>query len=134
MHVQLNRSEELGAELREHLIAVQKSHPKLIKEVRGRGLLNAVVLHPAGLGNVTAYDVCIGLKNRGILAKPTHGNIIRLSPPLTVKYVSSSSNVLWLNSSLSQGCHLLFIFGFRATIDSRPRTCCCVGRLIILLY
>lgn len=79
------RAEEMGAELREQLQAVQKSHPKLIKEVRGRGLLNAVVLHQAGLGNATAYDVCIGLKDRGILAKPTHGNIIRLSPPLTIK-------------------------------------------------
>lgn len=89
----VNRAEEMGAELREQLQAVQKSHPKLIKEVRGRGLLNAVVLHQKGLGNATAYDVCIGLKDRGILAKPTHGNIIRLSPPLTIKYVSYSSNL-----------------------------------------
>ncbi|KAG0573663.1 hypothetical protein KC19_VG198300 [Ceratodon purpureus] len=75
----------MGAELREQLQVVQKSHPKLIKEARGRGLLNAVVLHQKGLGNATAYDVCISLKDRGILAKPTHRNIIRLSPPLTIK-------------------------------------------------
>jgi ornithine--oxo-acid transaminase len=79
------RADKVGEEFREQLRAVQKSHPKLIKEVRGRGLLNAVVLHQAGLGKASAYDVCIGLKNRGILAKPTHGNIIRLSPPLTIK-------------------------------------------------
>ena len=90
----------MGAELRKQLQAVQKSHPKLIKQVRGRGLLNAVVLHQAGLGNATAYDVCVRLQDRGILAKPTHGNIIRLSPPLTIEYVlvpqmccSSKSNL-----------------------------------------
>lgn len=87
----VNRADKVGEELREQLRAVQKSHPKLIKEVRGRGLLNAVVLHQAGLGKASAYDVCIGLKNRGILAKPTHGNIIRLSPPLTIKYSSDLS-------------------------------------------
>lgn len=65
----VNRADKVGEELREQLRAVQKSHPKLIKEVRGRGLLNAVVLHQAGLGKASAYDVCIGLKNRGILAK-----------------------------------------------------------------
>jgi ornithine--oxo-acid transaminase len=90
------RADEVGEELREQLQAVQKSHPNVIKEVRGRGLLNAVVLHQAGLGNASAYDVCIGLKNRGILAKPTHGNIIRLSPPLTInrEQVAQASKAL----------------------------------------
>nr|XP_024394128.1 ornithine aminotransferase, mitochondrial-like isoform X2 [Physcomitrium patens] len=79
------RSDKMGQEFREQLRGIQKDYPNLIKEVRGRGLLNAVVLNQADLGNATAYDVCMGLKNRGILAKPTHGNIIRLSPPLTIK-------------------------------------------------
>uniref|UniRef100_A0A7I4F4J9 Ornithine aminotransferase n=1 Tax=Physcomitrium patens TaxID=3218 RepID=A0A7I4F4J9_PHYPA len=83
------RSDKMGQEFREQLRGIQKDYPNLIKEVRGRGLLNAVVLNQADLGNATAYDVCMGLKNRGILAKPTHGNIIRLSPPLTIKYEAS---------------------------------------------
>jgi ornithine--oxo-acid transaminase len=79
------RADKMGEDFRQQLCAVQESYPHMIKEVRGRGLLNAVELHTSGLGHVTAYDVCIGLKDRGILAKPTHGNIIRLSPPLTIK-------------------------------------------------
>lgn len=79
------RADKMGEDFRQQLRAVQESYPHMIKEVRGRGLLNAVELCTSGLGHVTAYDVCIGLKDRGILAKPTHGNIIRLSPPLTIK-------------------------------------------------
>lgn len=100
----VNRADKIGEEFREQLQAVQKSYPKLIKEVRGRGLLNAVVLHQAGLGNASAYDVCIGLKNRGILAKPTHGSIIRLSPPLTIKYISNVSMSSSVNLPCSELC------------------------------
>ncbi|KAI5078484.1 hypothetical protein GOP47_0006155 [Adiantum capillus-veneris] len=74
-----------GEELRGLLREVQKAHPTLIKEVRGRGLLNAIEMDPAGLGTTTAYDVCLSLKERGILAKPTHDTVIRLSPPLTIR-------------------------------------------------
>jgi ornithine--oxo-acid transaminase len=79
------RADKIGEDFRQQLRAVQESYPHMIKEVRGRGLLNAVELRTSGLGHVTAYDVCIGLKDRGVLAKPTHGNIIRLSPPLIIK-------------------------------------------------
>lgn len=79
------RADKMGQEFRQQLCALQELYPHMIKEVRGRGLLNAVELYTSGLGHVTAYDVCIGLKDRGILAKPTHGNIIRLSPPLTIQ-------------------------------------------------
>eukprot|EP00897_Mesotaenium_endlicherianum_P002323 jgi/Mesen1/2118/ME001515S01330 len=79
------RAAALGEEFRQHLSRVQQKFPRMIKEVRGRGLLNAVEMDPSGLeGGVTAYDVCIGLKERGILAKPTHNTIIRLAPPLTM--------------------------------------------------
>ncbi len=55
----------------------------LVKLVRGRGLLNAIVIndHPE---SSTAWDICIALKNNGLLAKPTHGNIIRFAPPLVM--------------------------------------------------
>lgn len=79
------QAEKLGGELRGMLSEIQKIHPILIKEVRGRGLLNAVEMDPAGLGTFSAYDVCLSLKERGILAKPTHDTVIRLSPPLTIR-------------------------------------------------
>lgn len=53
-----------------------------IKEVRGKGLLNAVEVDPAG--KVSAWDVCIALRDRGLLAKPTHDHIIRFAPPLVI--------------------------------------------------
>jgi len=56
---------------------------KLISTVRGRGLLNAVVINPFGDGK-TAYDICLMLKENGLLAKQTHGNIIRFAPPLVI--------------------------------------------------
>lgn len=65
---------------------VQNKFPDIIRDVRGRGLLNAVELNAEALAPVSAYDICIKLKERGILAKPTHDTIIRLAPPLTIRY------------------------------------------------
>jgi ornithine--oxo-acid transaminase len=56
-------------------------HP-MIEIVRGRGLLNAVVVRPRG--GKTAWDVCVTLKDNGLLAKPTHDHIIRFAPPLVI--------------------------------------------------
>lgn len=80
------RSEQLGKELREQLTKIQQQFPTLIKEVRGRGLFTAVELNSKALLPVTAYDICLKLKERGILAKPTHDSIIRLTPPLSIRY------------------------------------------------
>jgi len=55
----------------------------LVTTVRGRGLLNAIVITPFG-NNKTAWDVCLLLKDNGILAKQTHGDIIRFAPPLVI--------------------------------------------------
>jgi len=74
-----------GEQLREGLNSLIGS--TLIKEVRGRGLLNAIVIdQPKGAygDQGKAWDVCLAMKENGILAKPTHGNIIRFSPPLTI--------------------------------------------------
>nr|AZL41246.1 ornithine aminotransferase [Datisca glomerata] len=78
------RSARLGEELRTQLIKVQNQYPDYIKEVRGRGLFNAVELNGKALFPVSAYDICLKLKERGILAKPTHDTIIRLTPPLSI--------------------------------------------------
>lgn len=51
--------------------------------VRGKGLLNAIVIKPTSKGK-TAWDVCVALKEEGLLAKPTHGDIIRFAPPLVI--------------------------------------------------
>lgn len=58
-----------------------------IEAVRGRGLLNAIVINqPKGAYGDTgkAWDLCVNMQNHGLLAKPTHGNIIRFAPPLTI--------------------------------------------------
>ncbi len=55
---------------------------KMIKTVRGKGLLNAVIIAPKG--GKEAWDVCLAMKEYGVIAKPTHGDIIRFAPPLTI--------------------------------------------------
>ncbi|CAB4276476.1 unnamed protein product [Prunus armeniaca] len=78
------RSAQMGQELRNQLLQIQQQYPNYIKEVRGRGLFNAVELNSKNLFPVSAYDICLKLKERGILAKPTHDTIIRLTPPLSM--------------------------------------------------
>lgn len=55
----------------------------ILKLVRGKGLLNAVVINDSE-DSTTAWDMCVKLKDNGMLAKPTHGNIIRFAPPLVM--------------------------------------------------
>ncbi|MEC8603100.1 MAG: ornithine--oxo-acid transaminase [Bacteroidota bacterium] len=55
----------------------------LVSLVRGKGLLNAIVINDSPESS-TAYDICLALKENGLLAKPTHGNIIRFAPPLVM--------------------------------------------------
>ena len=78
----VERAETLGHIFRD---AVGKIQSPLIDEVRGKGLLNAVVIDESkstrGRG---AWDICILLKKYGLLAKPTHQNIIRFAPPLVI--------------------------------------------------
>ncbi|RYZ55405.1 MAG: aminotransferase class III-fold pyridoxal phosphate-dependent enzyme, partial [Chitinophagaceae bacterium] len=72
-------AEELGAYFREKIAAIASPH---IKTVRGKGLLNAIVIdHP---DSEAAWKLCLSLKEAGLLAKPTHGDKIRLAPPLVI--------------------------------------------------
>ncbi len=73
------RAYELGEYFRGLLRAIK--HPMLTL-VRGKGLLNAIIVEPKD-GN-EAWDVCLKLKERGLLCKPTHRHIIRLAPPLVI--------------------------------------------------
>ncbi len=63
-----------------------KDKSDLIREVRGRGLLNAVEVNDSPESD-TAWNICLQLKENGLLAKPTHGNIIRFAPPLVMNEV-----------------------------------------------
>ncbi|HAF78117.1 ornithine--oxo-acid transaminase [Maribacter sp. 6B07] len=58
-------------------------HTDLVNSVRGKGLLNAILINDSE-DSSTAWDICMALKENGLLAKPTHGNIIRFAPPLVM--------------------------------------------------
>lgn len=73
----------LGEIFRERMRAVMAQRPDLITTVRGKGLLNAVIIRETEDGR-TAWDVCVALAEAGLLAKPTHGDIIRFAPPLVI--------------------------------------------------
>ncbi len=72
----------LGAIFRSKIEVYAKSS-KLVKEVRGKGLLNAVEVNDTPESD-TAWNICLALMENGLLAKPTHGNIIRFTPPLVL--------------------------------------------------
>jgi ornithine--oxo-acid transaminase len=72
----------LGKIFRQHLNDYKKGSEVLVG-VRGRGLLNAIVINDSKDQNL-AWDICISFMNKGLLAKPTHGNIIRFAPPLVI--------------------------------------------------
>ncbi len=73
------RAEELGKKFRAELRKIDSS---MVELVRGKGLLNAIVIKPTN--GKTAWDVCVALKENGLLAKPTHEHIIRFAPPLVI--------------------------------------------------
>ena len=72
-------AERLGIILRSELANFEND---MITLVRGKGLLNAIVIKPKN--GKEAWDVCLKLRDNGLLAKPTHGDIIRFAPPLVI--------------------------------------------------
>ncbi len=72
-------SERLGKLFRKKLGEIKSDRIELI---RGKGLLNAIIIKPKG--GQTAWDVCIAMKDNGLIAKPTHDHIIRFAPPLVI--------------------------------------------------
>lgn len=73
---------KLGLIFRERMQVLVEKY-KILKLVRGKGLLNAVVINDSPESS-TAWDICVALKENSLLAKPTHGNIIRFAPPLVM--------------------------------------------------
>ncbi len=72
-------ADRLGRIFREKFGSISSD---MISMVRGKGLLNAVVITPKG--GKTAWDVCLAMKENGLIAKPTHDHIIRFAPPLVI--------------------------------------------------
>ncbi|MHB8904691.1 MAG: ornithine--oxo-acid transaminase [Melioribacteraceae bacterium] len=72
-------AEKLGSLFRQE---VRKIKSDMIELVRGKGLLNAIVIKPKN--GKEAWDVCLKMRDNGLLAKPTHGHIIRFAPPLVI--------------------------------------------------
>ena len=75
----VENAERLGKIFRKEMRAIDSP---LIEIVRGKGLLNAVAIKP--INGKTAWDVCLALKENGLIAKPTHEHIIRFTPPLVI--------------------------------------------------
>jgi len=72
-------AERLGKIFRDELNKIESDRIEL---VRGKGLLNAIIIKPKD--GQTAWDVCVAMKENGLIAKPTHGHIIRFAPPLVI--------------------------------------------------
>jgi len=90
-------AERLGKIFREEL---SKISSEMVELVRGKGLLNAVVIKPKN--GKTAWDVCLALRDNGLLAKPTHGHIIRFAPPLVINESQILEAVAIIKNTLEQ--------------------------------
>ncbi len=76
-------AERLVRVFRSRMESLRQIRPDLISLVRGKGLLNALVINDSE-DSQTAWNICLELAANGLLAKPTHGNIIRFAPPLVM--------------------------------------------------
>jgi len=79
----VERAQTLGEMFRKGLEDI-RSRNAMITTIRGKGLLNAIVIDEGKTGGHSAWDLCMLMKEKGLLAKPTHQNIIRLAPPLVI--------------------------------------------------
>ncbi|KAG8746327.1 ornithine aminotransferase [Ceratobasidium sp. 414] len=94
-----DRAEALGQIFRQ---SIQDLHSPLVKTVRGKGLLNAVVIDESkSTRGRTAWDLCLLLKSRGVLAKPTHVNVIRFAPPLVISEAELRKSLSIIAQSLN---------------------------------
>ena len=91
------RAEKLGKLFREKIREIKSD---MIELVRGKGLLNAVVIKPRN--GKEAWDVCLAMKENGVLAKPTHQHIIRFAPPLVITEEQIIDAVEKIKKSLAQ--------------------------------
>lgn len=92
-------AEKMGQIFREELNKLEKESD-IVEKVRGKGLLNAIVIRPKG--GKTAWDVCLALKENGLLAKPTHEHIIRFAPPLVITESQLRETIDIINKTIRQ--------------------------------
>lgn len=98
----VQRAEELGDYFIEQLNKLKLESNGMITEVRGVGLLTAIVIDPYKTpGNKTAWDLCLLMRDNGVLAKPTHDHIIRLAPPLVISKEDLDKGIAAIRYSLS---------------------------------
>mgnify|MGYP005840452975 FL=1 len=90
-------AERLGKVFREE---VSKINSGMIELVRGKGLLNAIVIKPKN--GKEAWDVCLQMKENGLLAKPTHQHIIRFAPPLVINEAQVKEAVAIIEKSIKE--------------------------------
>ena len=90
-------AERLGKIFREEM---EKTNSDMIELVRGKGLLNAVVIKPKN--GKTAWDVCVAMKENGLIAKPTHEHIIRFAPPLVINEEQLHEAIAIIKDTLTQ--------------------------------
>eukprot|EP00629_Pelagomonadales_sp_RCC1024_P006188 CAMPEP_0119260424 /NCGR_PEP_ID=MMETSP1329-20130426/814_1 /TAXON_ID=114041 /ORGANISM="Genus nov. species nov., Strain RCC1024" /LENGTH=450 /DNA_ID=CAMNT_0007259847 /DNA_START=181 /DNA_END=1533 /DNA_ORIENTATION=+ len=96
----VENAEKMGAVLDaalQNLVATRR----IALGTRGRGLLRALIIDDAENPGALAYDVCLAMRDRGVLAKPTHGNIIRLAPPLVIDEAQMGTAVAALDGALA---------------------------------
>ena len=92
-------SEKLGVIFRKEMQKLVDQYD-MCELVRGKGLLNAVVIKPKN--GKSAWDVCVALKENGLIAKPTHEHIIRFAPPLTITEAELMEAIEIIKKTLAQ--------------------------------
>ncbi|KAA6407441.1 MAG: ornithine aminotransferase [Lasallia pustulata] len=93
------RAERLGHVFRQGL---KDLNSPTIKTIRGKGLLNAIVIDETKTGGHSAWDLCMLMKEKGLLAKPTHQNIIRLAPPLVITEEEIQNALVIIDTSIKE--------------------------------
>ena len=93
-------AEKLGQIFRAELAAFAET-TDLVLSVRGKGLLNAVLINDTEESS-TAWDICMQLRDNGLLAKPTHGNIIRFAPPLVMTETELMECIAIIKKTISE--------------------------------
>ena len=93
-------AEALGIIFRAELTEFCKNN-HLVESVRGKGLLNAILINDSE-DSSTAWDICMKLKENGLLAKPTHGNIIRFAPPLVMNEAQLMECISIIKNTISE--------------------------------
>ncbi|TRX66003.1 ornithine--oxo-acid transaminase [Carboxylicivirga sp. M1479] len=92
-----DNSERLGKIFREEMLSIDSD---MIELVRGKGLLNAVAIKPKN--GKTAWDVCVAMKENGLIAKPTHEHIIRFAPPLVINEEQLREAIAIIKKTIAQ--------------------------------